>query len=685
MNLNEALQRAHAHWNAGQAAEAEKYCQHVLAAFPGQPDALHLLGLMAHAYGHLDLAIAHLRQACMAPGAPATYSSNLTEMLRQKGLLAEAEEAGRRAVAMDVSLVSAWNNLGIVLQEAGKYEESRGCLERVVELKPDGPDAWNNLGNTCRRLGRFDLAQSHYRRALALNPGYAEAYSNLAFLLSTQGQPDEAASLARRAIELSPRLIDAYLNLVDAEMSRRHYDAALRVLDVLRGFAPQHPAALVAYAKALGHVARSEEALTFARQAVVLMPQSADAHYALAVVLQSLGQTEEALAAYALAAQLPGAVAEEALSGRAMLLLEAGRKDEALAAFDHALQVFPDSAQILASRADARTFKPNDPDFAVLEAALAEGERRALPDRIGVHFALGKAYLDTKDSGRAFVHLNEGNRLKRSTFAYDSAATGAWMERIAAAFPAEIFTRMKGSGAVSDMPVFVLGMPRSGTTLVEQIVSSHPRVTGAGELSALQYVVEPQGPFPDTVSHMTPDTLAALGREYLRRVKPLANGRPHLVDKMPANFLYAGIIPLMLPGARIIHTRRDAVDTCLSCYTKLFSGDQSFTYNQTELGEFYRHYERLMAHWREVLPADRFIEVDYEAVVDDLEGEARRLIEFLGLPWDDACLRFYDNQRVVRTASVNQVRQPIYRSSKGRWRAHTDQLGDLLTALGVAP
>jgi len=302
-----------------------------------------------------------------------------------------------------------------------------------------------------------------------------------------------------------------------------------------------------------------------------------------------------------------------------------------------------------------------------------------------VHFSLGKAYLDTKDSARAFVHFNEGNRLKRSTFAYDSAATGEWMAQIAAAFPAELFARMKGSGTASDMPVFVLGMPRSGTTLIEQIVSSHPLVTGAGELSALQYVIEPHGPFPQTVSQLTPETFAELGREYLRRIAPLAKGRPHLVDKMPSNFLYAGIIPLILPGARIVHMRRDAVDTCLSCYTKLFSGDQSFTYNQTELGEFYRHYERLMAHWREVLPVDRFIEIDYEAVVDDLEGEARRLVEFLGLPWDDACLRFYDNQRVVRTASVNQVRRPIYRSSKGRWRAHADQLGDLLAALGVAP
>lgn len=683
MSIPEALQRAHAHWNAGQADQAEQYCQRVLAAWPGQTDALHLLGLMAHAYGNLDLAIAHLREACKAPRAPAIYSSNLAEMLRQKGLLAEAEEAGRRAVAMDPALASAWNNLGIVLQEAGKFDESRVCLERVVALKADWPEAWNNLANTCRRLGRLDLAQQHYARAIELNPEYAEAHSNLAFLHSTQGDADTAAQFAQRAIDLNPRLVDAYLNLAEVEMSRRRYDAALRALDMLRTFAPQHPAGIVAYSKALRQLERGEESLTFARQAVALVPHNAEAHLTLATVLQSLGHTEEALAAYEQAAQLPGAVSEEALIGRATLLLEAGRKDEARAAFDRALEAFPDSALALAGRSDSHTYQPDDPAFAVFEAFLAEGEKRALPDRISVHFALGKAYLDVKDSARAFHHLNEGNRHKRATFHYDSAATGQWMQRVADTFTPDLYERLRGRGAPSELPVFVIGMPRSGTTLIEQIISSHPQVTGAGELSALRYAVDASRVLPDGVKQLSAEHAAQIGQDYLARVMPLAQGRPHLVDKMPGNFLYAGMIPLVLPGARIIHARRDAVDTCLSCYTKLFGGDQSFAYDQTELGEFYRYYDRMMAHWRAVLPADRFIEVDYENVVEDLEGEARRLIDFLGLPWDDACLRFHDNQRVVRTASVNQVRQPIYKTSRGRWRAHAGQLRPLLAALGI--
>ena len=687
LSIPEALSRAHAHWNAGHADQAEQLCQRVLAAWPGQADALHLLGLMAHAYNNLDLAIVHLRQACMAPRAPAIYSSNLAEMYRQKGMLAEGEEAARRAVAMDPALVAGWNNLGILLQETGRFDESLGCLERVIALEPDSADAHNNLANTARRLGRMDRAESHYRQALALDPVYAGAHSNLAFLLATQGRHDEAAEHAQQAIELDPRMVDAYLNLAEVEMSRHRQDAALRALDMLASFAPQHPAALVARAKALKQVERLDEALAFARQAVALAPNSAEAHNTLAMVLQSLGRTGEALAHFEQAALLPGAVAEQALLGRATLLMEGGRKDEALAAFERVLAAFPGSVQARASRADARTFSAGDADLAALEACVAEGERRPLTDRIAAHFALGKAYLDIGEPARAFAHFEAGNRQKRAGFVWDSAASGRWMERIADTFAPERYARLQGAGEPSELPVFIVGMPRSGTTLIEQIISSHPQVTGAGELAALRLVVEGSGLFTDQINTLDGEGAAQfcgqLGQAYLSRVTPLAQARARLVDKMPGNFLYAGLIPLILPGARIIHARRDPVDTCLSCYTKLFGGEQHFTYDQTELGTFYRHYERLMAHWRKVLPSDRFIEVDYEAVVDDLEDEARRLVGFLGLPWDDACLNFHQNRRVVRTASVNQVRQPIYRTSKGRWQAYAGYLGPLLDALGI--
>jgi hypothetical protein len=315
--------------------------------------------------------------------------------------------------------------------------------------------------------------------------------------------------------------------------------------------------------------------------------------------------------------------------------------------------------------------------------ALLAREGISLADRATLHFGLGKAFLDIGDSERAFRHYNVGNRLKRSTFAYDPDANARWMTRIAEVFSSALLATKADMGAHSDLPVFVVGMPRSGTTLIEQILASHPMVHGAGELKRLQTLVDGIEGFPVSVTNLARTQFEALGHAYLAFVKPTADGRRRVVDKMPSNFLHAGLIRFILPDARIIHCRRDPADTCLSCYTKLFAGEQAFAYDQTELGQFHRSYQALTTHWRETLPASHFLEVGYEAVVDDVEAQARRMLEFLGLPWNDSVLRFHETERPVRTASVNQVRQPIYRTSAGRWRKHAAHLQPLLAALNV--
>lgn len=251
LTMSEAVTLAYTHWNSGQAPQAEQLCLRILAKWPQQPDALHLLGLIAHTFGRLDLAISYMRQACQAPGAPATYFSNLAEMYRQKGLLVEAEQAGRQAVALDPALVDAWSNLGIILQESGKLDASLECLERVVTLCPDAAKAHNNLANTYRRQDRQDRAEWHYRHALTLDPDYAEAHSNLSFLLSSQGHFDDAVAAGRRAIELNPRLTDGYLNIAEAEIQRLQLGEAIRWLDALHAFAPDHVGGLTARALVL--------------------------------------------------------------------------------------------------------------------------------------------------------------------------------------------------------------------------------------------------------------------------------------------------------------------------------------------------------------------------------------------------------------------------------------------------
>ena len=687
MNVQEALARANGYWRAGQADQAEQICRQVLQSWPGQADALHLLGLMALAWGNIDSAADYLAQACSAPRAPATFHSDLAEILRQGGRLEEAEAAGRRAVSRDAGLAQAWNNLGIIQQERGKLEESRACLERALAMLPESPQAHSNLGNTLKKLGQLDQARRLYEAAIALDPEFADPHSNLAVVLDELGECELGLASAERAIEINPRLADAYVNAALIETRLGRYEAALWRLQGALVFAPHHPAALNARIEALQRLERYEEALEVCRLATAVAPDSGGALNLLGVTLQALGRSDEAMNAFERAAAFPP-TADAAFNNKATLLMELGRKAEALAILDGVVERSPHFAAAWFNRADAKTFGPNDPDVAAMQQLLAPGTLQSHADRMCIEFALGKAHLDAGAAERALSHLHTANRMKRATFAYDPEATDRWMASIADQFSGSLLSKLAALSAGADQtPVFVLGMPRSGTSLIEQILASHPQVHGAGELSFIRQIadgVRAAPPYPGFATQLTAPMLSQMGAQYLRRLKGLAPDSTRIVDKMPSNFFYAGLIHLMLPGARIIHCRRDPIDTCFSCYTKMFRAEQMFAYDLTELGRFYLAYQRLMAHWRAVLPPHAFIEVDYEAVVGDLPAQARRLVEFCGLPWDEQVLRFDTTRRVVRTASMNQVRDPLDPSRVGRGRTYDRFLAPLLDALAPA-
>ena len=301
--------------------------------------------------------------------------------------------------------------------------------------------------------------------------------------------------------------------------------------------------------------------------------------------------------------------------------------------------------------------------------ALAASDDLPADQALYIHFALAKALDDVRDYGRAFEHLRQGNALKRERIDYDETGTLKLFEHISAVFDRGLFDRFQGQGDPSSVPVFVLGMPRSGSTLIEQILASHPQIHAAGELTILEN------------SPMDVTAFRRLGQSYLSQLPKVPDEKIRIVDKLPGNFLRIGLIRLMLPNARIIHTMRDPIDTCLSCYSKLFNTGLPFTYDLAELGRYYRAYSELMAHWRSVLPPGAMLDVSYEDVVDDLEGQARRLIDYCGLPWDDRCIDFHRSNRPVRTASAVQVRQPLFRSSLQRWRNYESGLAPLLDEL----
>ncbi len=311
-------------------------------------------------------------------------------------------------------------------------------------------------------------------------------------------------------------------------------------------------------------------------------------------------------------------------------------------------------------------------------------------NQVSLHFALGKAFSDLGQHERSFRHLRDGNALKRAQLKYNEKEVLGLFERIRATFTPELMEQKCAKGYRSNTPVFIVGMPRSGTTLVEQILASHSRVCGAGEIEAFYQAMMKfrscnaiEAEFPDFVSAISPNALNRLGSDYIQLTKSLAPTADRIVNKLPLNFKYVGLIHLALPDARIIHVRRDPVDTCFSCFSLLFTGDQSFTYDLGELARYYRGYAALMEHWRRVLPRDVMIEVQYEDLVADLESEARAIIDHCGLDWEDACLAFHHTERSVKTASSVQVREPLYRTSVGRWRPYENFLLPLIQALNV--
>ncbi|MBU1376213.1 MAG: sulfotransferase [Alphaproteobacteria bacterium] len=677
LTIEQALAQANAYWTAGRPDIAEYLCRQVLAVSSRQPDALHLTGLILHARGDLEAAIDYLRRACQWPESSSIHLSNFAELCRRKGLLAEGEAAARRAVTADADSIAAWNNLGIILQEAGKLADSVECLQQVALRAPDNPEVHNNLGNTFRRLEQLEPADRSYAHALALRPDYPDALSNRADLLRLLGRLDEAAALTRQAIELSPQLHSAYLNAAAIEMARHRPIDALRWLDALLAFAPDAAPALAARAGALLALNLAAEALAVADRAVVRGPNDPAAVMIWLRCLAALGRGEEALAVL-------DAVGDPSLDMqllRSALLLEVGRIEAAGALLDDLVDRAPRSGFGWLMRGETRRYAAGDPDLARMEELCGAAGPEAQADRIALTFALGKAWLEAGEPARAFKRLSEANRAKRATFDYDPAAADQWMADIAEAFPAEKLASPAELRRAADLPVFVVGMPRSGTTLVEQVLASHDRVEGAGELSVLERAIGQIGGVM-AVPNAPAEQVAALGQHYLSAVSPLAGDAARLVDKMPLNFLYAGVVAMALPGARIIHVRRDPVDTCLSCYTKLFDAPQAFAYDLTELGRFHRAYDRLMGHWRTALPAGTMLEVDYEALVDDLDTQARRMLDFCGLDWQPGVLDFHLTPRVIRSASLTQVRRPLHREGVGRWRPYAAWLQPLLDVLG---
>ena len=650
------LQAALAHHQAGRLGQAESLYRRILSQRPDHADALHLLGLIAHQSGHDAEARGLIEKAIAADPAQPAFHGNLAIVHQALGRADLAEAASRRALELDPANVEGMNNLGLALARQEKTDEAEAIFRRAIETVPGNAAAHNNLGRLLRGRGRPVEAIAAYQAAIAADPKLGAAHAGLGALLRQAGRLDEAEAACRRAIALNANNPDAQVNFGNVLREKHDLAGAERAYEKALAINPDHLNAHLNLGGVLGLLERTEDSLRVFRQALAIDGGSAAAH-----------------------------------NGLGLTLLNAGRTGEAAEAFRAAIAADPDFVEAYYNLGGARHMRFEAPEIAHLEELLGRGDRPG-EERMKLHFILARNAEQAGDAKAAFSHCRKSNELRRQDLArsghvFEPDAHRRLIEIIAATCGADFFAGREGFGLTSEKPVFIIGAPRSGTTLVEQITASHSQVHGAGELNWIAALIAELGGgggqaafYADHLARLEAPEIATRAEQHLERLEELGGGAARIIDKMPFNYQNLGLIALLFPEARIIHCRRDLLDTGLSCYFNLFTEPLAWTTDVADIGCFLNHYASLMAHWRAVLPL-RLLEVDYEALIDDAEGQSRAIIEFLGLDWEEGCLAFHATERIVRTASKWQVREPLYAASVGRAGGYADQLAPLAAVL----
>jgi tetratricopeptide (TPR) repeat protein len=577
--------------------------------------------------------------------------------------------------------------LGIALGEAGRPAQAAAALRRALLVKPDSADAWRALADALDAqgdAGAADTARARYLEAATHDPRLLEPAAAL-----VRNELPLAEARLRAHLDSFPTDVAALRMLAEVAGRLARYRDAQQLLERCLELAPGFDAARHNYALVLNRQSKAELALPQVEQLLAREPRHPGYRNLHAAVLANLGDYLGSIRIYeAVLKEFPRQARVWMSLGHS--LKTAGRQDESISAYRRAIALEPTLGEAYWSLANLKTFRFSEVEIVALRAALTRAD---LPDddRLHFEFALGKACEDAARYQESFAHYAQGNALRRAAHPYSAAEHTRFVERSRGLFTREFFAARAASGSAAPDPIFILGLPRSGSTLVEQILASHSQVEGTMELPDIPVLAreiaahgkeEPEAGFLPALAALTPAELRSLGERYLTRTRTLRRSpAPFFVDKMPNNWLYVGLIQLILPNARLIDTRRHPLGCCLSCFKQQFARGQSFTYDLADLGHYYRDYVGLMHHFDAVLPG-RVHRVFYEDMIADTEAEVRRLLEYCGLPFEEACLRFYENERAVRTASSEQVRQPIFRDALEQWRHYEPWLDPLKSALG---
>lgn len=673
---------SHSLWQLKQYKEAQKYAQKSVEIKPDYADAYINLGAALVAQKKYDEAMSAWESAiAIAPEHPSAHI-NLGNVLREKGRIQESEKYCLSALKLMADSPEANMNYGNILRDLDRLEEAEVFYRKAISIKPSYVDAHNNLSLLYLLQGKFEDAATSARFANAFDSKDILALNNLSTALRSLGKLVEAETITRRALYIEPESSEAKLDLADILLlSDKLSESETLLNDVLDNFDASSnidkTRLFIKMSVILERANRLDEALDIVDKAIESNPEMPDTYHRKAQIYFLNNQLENALDMIQKGLDV-NPNAGMLLGTKAEILQSQGLMEESLETVRQALAL-GDSfsiATLYFTLSKVKKFVPDDPDIKDMEDYLRNNRFMDNTNKSTMHFNLFKAYQDIKEDDIAFKHLQIANNLKSQIVLHDRHIETELFNKVKSVFSKKSLSAVKDSGYPSDVPVFIVGMPRSGTTLTEQIIASHPDVFGAGELYYISMLNE-------EFKNLNQNNNYDYGQAYVKYVQSISDEAAQakrITDKMPGNFMHLGQIITALPNAKIIHCKRNPIDTCLSCYKQYFTLGHYWSYDLDDMAEHYKKYADLMDHWRNVIP-DKFIEVSYEDTVNDLESQARHLIDYVGLEWNDACLTPHKSERSILTASKGQVRKPVYKTSVEAWRRYEDQLAEFAQKL----
>ncbi|MEN8135572.1 MAG: tetratricopeptide repeat protein [Thermodesulfobacteriota bacterium] len=632
----------------------------------------------------LEDAVACFHKALsMQPAAEVYY--NLAVIQEKLGNLVDAIDSFQEALHLSPDLRIVHLPLGNLFLRTDNFQKAIDCYTVVLSNDQNNAEAYNNLGVALKKINQLEDAAGNFRKALKIRPVYDEAFVNLGVVLFEEGKPEEAIDCYRKALSINPQLSEAYINLGNAYKKLRQYEEAVDCFLKSLSLDPNSTTALNSLGLIYQNQWRYEAAAELFRKAISLDSEDYEAFKNLGLANLQQGRPKEATECFQKALSI-NPECGESIFGLGAIHIEEGNFKEASIALREAVTLNPDHTICHFKMTSLQKYSGVENHIGEMEKLFTK-KGLEIEQRMCLAFGLAKVYEDSGEYERAFNYLQEGNRLKRETFSYSVEEMKTDFRQIKEVFNKSFIETNAKVGIPDNTPIFILGMPRSGTSLVEQILASHSRVYGAGELPYINQILfntSKSDNWSEVLEHMGEkcETIAPiLGNKYIKETRKFSTSAKHITDKMPGNFLLLGMIHLALPNAKIIHCKRNPMDNCLSIFKNLFSGALKFAYDLRELGHYYLLYKDLMHHWHNVLPPETIYDISYEDIVSNQESETRKLLRYCELPWEDNCLFFHKTSRIVTTASAVQVRKPIYKDSVQLWRKYEKQLGPLQMVL----